>query len=145
MPWHPAVVHFPIVLLLLAVSIDVLAVLGGRPDWHRTTWRLLLFGTLSALVAVITGNASAADYREAGKIAEKIQDHEDAATVCLLLFVVICLGRLPLALGRDHTRRWLPYWIALSVAAAAGLILASDLGGQLVFHHGVGVHVTGVP
>ena len=143
MPWHPAVVHFPIVLLLLAVSIDVLALLTGRPGWHRTTWRLLVAGTLGALAAVLTGDASAADYRDAGRIGGLVQDHEDAATVCLLLFAITCMGRLPLALGRHQTRRWLPYWVALSVAAAALLIWTSDLGGQLVFRHGIGVRVEG--
>lgn len=144
MPWHPIVVHFPIVLLLLAVTIDVMALFARRGGWHDTAWRLLLGGTLAALLAVLTGDAAAADHRDAAA-ADLIQTHEDLATICLLLFAVCCFGRLPVALGRDEARRYLPYWVVLSLVGAGLLVYASHLGGELVFHHGVGVQVSSVP
>ncbi|HCV21987.1 MAG TPA: DUF2231 domain-containing protein [Candidatus Latescibacteria bacterium] len=137
MPWHPAVVHFPIVLLILAVAIDLAALVRREPSWHATAWRLLVGGTVCALVAVLTGDASAAAYREAEGTADLVQQHEDAATLCLLVFAAVSLGRLPLALGRSTD--WLLYWIALSVVGVGLLVYASNLGGELVFVHGVGV------
>ncbi len=137
MPWHPAVVHFPVALLIIAVAIDVTAIITRHPSWHSPAWRLLVAGTLGALAAVITGNASAAAYRHVEGTADLVQQHEDLATLCLLVFVVACIGRLPIALGRSP--RWLPYWIALSLVGIGLLIYTSDLGGELVFVHGVGV------
>ena len=144
MPWHPFVVHFPIALLLLAVAIDVVALLARRHAWHDTAWRLLVGGTLAALLAVLTGDATAAGHRDAAA-AGLIQQHEDLATICLLLFVVSCFGRLPVALGREEARRYVPYWVTLSLVGAGLLVYTGHLGGELVFQHGVGVEVNFVP
>ena len=137
MPWHPAVVHFPIALLAVAVLVDMVALFMRRPSWHPVAWRLLVGGTLSALIAVVTGDAAAADYRQEGETAALVQHHEDMATLCLLLFGVASLGRLPIALGRPP--RWLAYWIALSVVGVGLLVYTSNLGGELVYVHGIGV------
>lgn len=54
-PLHPAVVHFPIVLLLLGAAVAVVSIFVNR--WHLT-WisaSLLVMGALGAFVAVETG------------------------------------------------------------------------------------------
>ena len=137
MPWHPAIVHFPIALLVVAVTVDVVALFMRRASWHPVAWRLLVGGTLSALIAVVTGDAAAADYRQGDETAAIVQHHEDMATLCLLLFGVASLGRLPIALGRPP--RWLAYWIALSFVGVGLIVFTSVIGGELVYVHGVGV------
>ena len=50
---HPAITHFPIVLLIASVLLD----LYGRrqPAVRRTAWITLLLGTFSTIPAVVTG------------------------------------------------------------------------------------------
>ena len=91
------------------------------------------------LVGHELGATSVRDFasRFASETAAIVQHHEDMATLCLLLFGVASLGRLPIALGRPP--RWLAYWIALSVVGVGLLVYTSVLGGELVYVHGVGV------
>lgn len=136
--WHPLIVHFPLALLPLSAAVDLAALLKKRQEWHNFACLLLVLGAVGALVAVLSGNASAADYRNTAA-QSPIQAHEDRATLALLLFVGLCLCRLPLHL-RGGWQGWgFKLWLA---GAAVGCILlwqAGMLGGELVYRYGVGV------
>lgn len=54
-PLHPAVVHFPVALLLLGAAVAVLAVFVRR--WHLPLFAAiaLSLGALGAVAATVTG------------------------------------------------------------------------------------------
>lgn len=138
MEWHPVVVHFPLVLLPLSVSLDLAAWWRQRPEWHLLAYHLLVLGILAALAAVLTGTEAAGRWAH-GTVQKQIDLHEDLATIALFVFLGIALGRLPLhLLGR--LQDWRLKSLIVAAAVACGLLWQAALyGGELVYKYGVGV------
>ncbi len=139
-PLHPAVVHFPIVLMFL-LPLAALAALwyGRRHPEGRAAWVLTtaLAGalTLSAWVAVETGERD--EERVERVVSEApLKTHEEAAERFLLLSAgVLVLAGAGLLRGRIGS--------AARVATAAGAFglvgagaVVGHSGGELVYHHG---------
>ncbi|HKU60055.1 MAG TPA: DUF2231 domain-containing protein [Gemmatimonadales bacterium] len=139
-PLHPAVVHFPIVLMFLLP----LAALGAI--WHmrksperRGAWVLTtaLAGalTLSAWVAVETGERDEEGVERVVPEAP-LETHEEAAERFLLLSAgVLVIAGAGLLRGRIGAAARLA-----TTAAAFGLVVAGAAvghsGGELVYRHG---------
>ena len=135
MPLHPVVVHFPIALLTFGFCVDLAGLVARRP-WHRTGYALLVAGAATAMAAVVTGNLEAAELRES-EHAAAIQQHEDRATLALLLYLAMALGRLPGFLRGESGLA--PAWLVAG-AVGLGLLWAAGLqGGDLVYERGIGV------
>lgn len=143
-PLHPAVVHFPIVLLLLGAPLAVVSLFLRKYHLPVLTAAVLALGGAGALVATWTGEEAAELAGELSGRGDKALDaHEEwgdrarnAAIVAALLAVAsAALGRKPVA-GR-----------ALGAAAAIGAVgaaffvaQAGHYGGEVVYKHGVGVN-----
>jgi uncharacterized membrane protein len=145
-PLHPAVVHFPMVLVVL-LPIAALGALWAvrRGASIRRAWAIpLAFAAalaVSSWVAVETGESDEERVeRVAGEAA--LHEHEEAAERFLVLSGALLLltaaGLAPGALGRAGR--------LLSTVGAVGLIVAGvqvgAAGGALVYEHGAaGVYV----
>jgi len=143
---HPAVVHFPIALLSLAVGLDVLALLLRRPAWlDRAIAGLFLLGALAAGAAFLTGQAAEDGLRDLPPAVEPlVARHADAARWTAITFAVLGIVRAALAWRRRHEAVLRPgaLWIATIVGTVGGLALlvtTADRGGALVFRHGIAV------
>lgn len=91
---HPIVVHFPIALLLLSVAFDFLGVFLRR--WGLTTaasW-LLLFGTPSAGVALLSGWVSERYVVGVGAGDQLLSLHKIVAVLTTCLFSLLLGMRL---------------------------------------------------
>lgn len=91
--FHPIVVHFPIALLILSVTLDFLGVLLRR--WGLTTaatW-LLLFGTPSAGMALLSGWVSER-YVTVGAAGDILHLHKEVAVLTTALFSLLLFVRL---------------------------------------------------
>jgi uncharacterized membrane protein len=143
---HPAVIHFPIALLSLAVGLDVLALLLRRPAWlDRAIAGLFLLGALAAGAAFLTGQMAEDGLRNLPPAMEPfIARHADAARWTAITFAILGVVRAALAWRRRHEAvlRGGPLWIASIVGSVGGLALlvtTADRGGALVFRHGIAV------
>ena len=137
--WHPLVVHFPLVLLPLAVGLDLLALARRDTRWQGLAYGILWLGVVSSAAAVLSGNAAADPHRSDLRVQALVAAHEDRATWTLLLFLGLALGRLPLQLqGRLQGGRF-KVWLALAAAGCILLWLTGYTGGELVYRYGVGV------
>lgn len=90
---HPILVHFPIALLILSVTFDFLGVFVRR--WGLTsaaTW-LLVFGTPSAGVALLTGWVSE-HYVTVGAAGNILHLHKVVAVLTTVLFSLLLFIRL---------------------------------------------------
>jgi uncharacterized membrane protein len=143
---HPMLVHFPIVLYLVAVGLQLLA-LFRRGDLNADTclsnsaFAALLLAAAAAAVAAFFGDIALDHAVALGFPAAPMETHANLGiatmTLMLLLAGVHLLARWfhwPLANGRG----W-GLW-SISVAGVALLLLTAYHGGDLVYHIGVNVN-----
>jgi hypothetical protein len=162
LPLHPLVVHFPLVLAVLApiaVLLLTVALLRGRPAVGLAWLSAFVLGGLavSAYVAIETGEQ---DEERVMAITgeDPLERHEEAAELLLVLSLVgaglaVASGLVSASDGAVRAR--LP--LALATLAAAGAVAyaavrAGHSGGELVYVHGAalahlrpGALETGVP
>jgi len=136
---HPLLVHFPIALLPLALGLDVLGLVFGSRDLHAAGRWTLWAGTLGAALAVWSGIEGADDIHAYVS---------DAAEALMRRHQTLQLGTLGAALGLSAWRLAVraPFpprgglvYLVIAAAMVVNLTIAADLGGQMVFLHGVAV------
>lgn len=134
---HPLVVHFPIVLLLLAVVAQIASFFLWKKQFNWATLLLLLGGFLGAYVASTfvhphtTGLSAAAE--------QVLEKHDLFAEYTMWLSGIgLLLKAVSLFLFKDKV--WLEIIIALLLAGAAfSVSKAGHYGATLAHIHGVGV------
>lgn len=131
---HPIFSHFPIVLLIASVALDLLAL--RRPTWRESAWLALLIGTLGALASTVTGLIAHLPYEETPVIAV-IEPHQFLAFGTTALFLLLSAWRW-LARRRGEQRIGWPY-AAVAIVGLGLLTLTGMTGGNLVYNYGVGV------
>lgn len=146
-PLHPAVVHFPIALLIVGSGAAVVAVVVRR--WHLP-WLaalLLVFGAAGAVVAVGTGEEEEEMVETNSAAAEQVLDeHEEWGKTTRNLALAAAL----FAVAAAFTTKVRVAGIGLSlvaavlaVASAYCVALTGHYGGELVYRHGVGINTVG--
>jgi uncharacterized membrane protein len=143
-PLHPALVHFPIVLILLGTLVVLASVLIRR--WHLP-WiaaGLLVLGSAGAIAAAWTGGEEEESVGELNSNADQILDeHEKWGERTRNISIVAAL----LALAAASASRFPVASRAVSIAAACAALASSycvanagHYGGQLVYKNGVGIN-----
>ena len=139
-PLHPAIVHFPIALAVLAPAVAIAALLAIRAGWiPARTWiavvvlQAMLAG--SALVAIETGEDEEEKVEEV--VAERrIEAHAEAAERFLYVAIAAALisatGLLRGGLG--GTGRAVT--VAAGIAVLAAGVAVGHSGGELVYKYG---------
>lgn len=140
---HPLFVHFPIALLLTSTAFYFLGTLFRKQDLFAAgKWELYL-GTLSAAVTVWTGLQAANTVPHSGGTHEIMMAHQYfgfavlGLSALLSLWVLISKANIP-SKGRI-------FFLAGLLLLSAVLTQGADLGGRMVFLHGVGVGNKNVP
>ena len=142
---HPMLVHFPIVLLITAVVMDIILLLIKKDLADRQCLPLislsaLLLGTLSAGLAAIFGDMALDRAISLGFPGGPLETHETMALITIAVFTLYCLLRL-LALWRRYPLQGFSGWIS-ALPGMVGLVLliaTAYYGGELVYHFGVNV------
>lgn len=153
---HPAVIHFPIALLPTALLLDLAAIVqrrlrrlqkggGGSVDWlARAASTLYVGAALMAFAALQTGEEAADSYVDLpASMQPHISAHSDAAHWAAYLLVAVAVMHVFVRFLERHKANDLARG-ALVVLALANVFLvarAADLGGALVYRHGLGVVV----
>jgi uncharacterized membrane protein len=142
-PLHPALVHFPIVLLLLGAIVAVGAAVLRRWNLPLTAAILLGAGAIGSIVAVQTGEREGELVEGTPALETALDQHESWAERTRLVGTAAAL----FAAAAVATSRWrlAARGLGLATAAtalAAGFCVAATghYGGQLVYRHGAGVN-----
>jgi uncharacterized membrane protein len=146
---HPAMIHFPVALLLVA---PVFVLLGAFLEREKGRIFLLgalilmLLGTAATFLARSTGEAAAQQMERTPAIAALIEQHEELAETTSVLFlaltaifaaIVYGLHRLQQARATVLVRLLPLVFLLLYGAGAALLVDTGHRGGRLVHEFGV--------
>ena len=145
-PWnhlHPAIIHFPIALLLVAPLLVALGLLWPtqRRGIHAAALVLLVLGFAGLVLAYVSGDAVERFARATPDLLAGHREHELAAQWTLLIFGLLVpafavLWALPLLRKRELRTSLetglLVAWLLLSIAGVLALARTGHLGGHLV-------------
>lgn len=132
---HPALVHFPLALLLAGFVADAVGRVTRRQLLARAGVGLLIAGVLTGLIAAGTGALAyftVPAHTEAGH--RDMDVHLLAASAALVLFAFVAVSR-----WRRRDRPASAAALSGGLLASALLIGAAFLGGKAVYHGGAGV------
>ncbi len=142
---HPMLVHFPIVFLITAVALDIIALLikkdlAGRECLPLIALSALLLGTLSAGIAAVFGDIALDKAISLGFPSGPLETHQTLALITIAVFSLHGLLRL-WALWRRYPLRGVSGWISALPGMVGGVLLITTAyyGGELVYHLGVNV------
>lgn len=139
---HPALIHFPLTLLLLSVSLELIGFVrrNARFTWAAQT--TLLLGTAATLFAFVAGNFAEIWAARSGLPQDPMEFHELLATITSWSFVFLTATRL--FLGAETNRRWMTGYLIAAILCCGLLVWTGHQGAMLVYEHGAGVHVAGI-
>ncbi len=132
--FHPMLVHFPIALVALGFLAELASVfIKQEVCLYRTSFYLLIFGTLSALFAWFTGLFFTAEM--SGTAGDIKETHELFAWITLGLLLVTSVLRI-ISQSREtenNKLKWLTF--ALYALAALSVSVTGFFGGNLVYNY----------
>lgn len=141
--YHPQVVHFVIVLLIMGVVFRLISLTGKLSFTGPAATTLIILGTLAAQAALITGDKASGPVERIPGVQSAVQGHEKWADRTRNIFVVISLleiaGLVLLRKGRPGTARGL--WVASALVGLAGLgsvYKTGEKGGAIVYGYAGG-------
>lgn len=146
--FHPAVVHFPVALLITAAPMAILGAITRKPTWQRVATVCLVLGAATSYMAVETGE----EMEEADYVASKalIHEHEEMAEKTMVAAIALALLAVgvevvtarsmgPKMLGTGG--RWV---VAAGAVAVAGMVgYTGHLGAQDAWPDLIGPKATG--
>lgn len=135
---HPLLVHFPIAFLSAFVVIEFLGLVFRKQELRMVASWMLYLGTLGAMAAVAAGLwASETVSHGGGEIHSMMDKHRNYGLNVLALAIVLSVWRL-LTGGRFSLIGRIFHFI-LALVMVGNMALGADLGGLMVYKHGVAV------
>ena len=132
-PIHPMLIPFPIAMLVGAFVTDVLFLIYGGGFANASKW-LLAFGIGTALLAAVFGLIDFMGDDRIRRLGHALQH-----MIANVTAVVVALINLIIRLG-DESANVESLGVYLSGATVLILVFSGWRGGDLVYHHKVGVH-----
>ncbi len=139
--YHPYVVHFAIVLPIIALLFQWLNVLNSDKGYMHVSNILFYTGILFIFLAFITGKAAAPDVKPLLSIDGQnfFDKHKAVGTYIALLYLTSMLLKF-LTIGIK--KAWLRHvTTAFTIISFLALLYGAKLGHDLVFQYGAGVEV----
>lgn len=131
--FHPMLVHFPIALVTFGYIAELSSIFVKKELYlSKISLYLLVFGTLSAIVAYLTGQLFTADMSGA---AESVRGwHETFAGITMSLLIVTSSLRSYYCYKNDCNKyKWVTF--TLYSLATLTVTITGYLGGTLVYNY----------
>lgn len=142
---HPMLVHFPIVLFMLGVALQLIVLVRGRDlaaheCLANTAMAIIVLAALSAIAAAIFGDIAFDRATELGFPQEPLERHEDfgvTTTVYFGVYAALYLFAWWRRIALAGARGWV--WFVIGLGGVALVLLTAYFGGDLVYRVGVNV------
>lgn len=137
-PWeiHPALVHFPIALLLCGVALDLYAWWRRRVDLEPVATGLLVAGVLTGVLTALAGFLAwwtmPSSHTEEAHVLMYWHLGLQVASIVLFAWVALVRWRRQQS-SPSYTSR------IIGLIATALLVVGAYLGGHVVYHGGAGI------
>ncbi|RPI27505.1 MAG: DUF2231 domain-containing protein [Chloroflexota bacterium] len=134
-PLHPALVHFPIGLLILSLLLDIAARLWtDQEGLYQAAFYTMAFGTVAGALAAIAGFADWTDIRRDHPAKKTATTHMLLNLTALALFGInlFLRSRQPGLAGTSLV------YLGLSLAGVGIILVSGYLGGKMVYEDGIG-------
>ncbi|MFN2570131.1 MAG: DUF2231 domain-containing protein [Gemmatimonadales bacterium] len=141
--YHPIIVHFAIVLLMVGVVFRLVSLTGRALFTGPAAATLLLAGALAVYLAVKSGTDAHGPVERMPGARQAVQDHEDAGEWARNLFLVVAVLELAALVARRrrvNIARGALWGSALvGVFGVAAMYKTAKRGGDLVYRYAGGV------
>jgi uncharacterized membrane protein len=142
-PLHPAIVHFPIVLIFFGTLLSIFSVLTKRAALPQYTALVLVLAAASAQLAVMAGDDQEKQItRRAPETKSVIEEHAHWGELTSQVSMVAAgVALITLLFHRSKgLRKGLAFVTMLgAIGACYCVIEAADRGAGMVYHQGIGI------
>ena len=141
---HPMLVHFPLVLIPLALILELWVVksgnsLFGRDCHSREILVLILLGAVAALAAAAFGDMALDIAIDNGVPDAKLENHEDLGTTSAWLIVTLAVLQSWFYRRQTESRGISLAMTGATLGITLLLLTTAFFGGELVYQLGVNV------
>jgi uncharacterized membrane protein len=140
---HPLLVYFPIAFLAGFFLLDMAGSIKVKPQWRYAATCLLYLGTFAAALAVMAGFSAADSVAHDGEVHEIMERHEHIGVSVLGIAVFLSVWRVQRWGGKSIVAN--RFFLGIAAFLCLLLSFGADLGGLMVYGHGVGVTATNDP
>lgn len=134
---HPMVIHFPIALLNAFLLMEVLGAFFRSESLRIAAGWMLYLGTVGAAAAVAAGLRAGATVPHTDEVHAIMTRHMYLGITVLVLAVILSIWRIRSG-GRFSFRSQI-FHILVALLVSGVMAFGADLGGLMVYGHGVGV------
>lgn len=134
---HPVIVHFPVAFLTAFFFLELIGVLLRREGLRQAASWMLYLGTLGALAAVATGLLAEDSVPHGEGVHEIMEWHGRLGITTATLSVILAVWRMVSGANFSAMAKALHLYLAAMIAIC--IFFGADLGGLMVYQHGVGV------
>ena len=134
---HPLVLHFPIAFLFGFILVEVYGLIFNNTGARRWASGLLYLGAIGAVVTVISGLVAAEMVSHGAQVHDIMEWHERAGITVATLAVALSIWRRWGGIPGSAMAKALSMAITLLIGTL--LFLGADMGGMMVYQHGVAV------
>lgn len=135
---HPSLVHYPIALLSLFFLLDLLGSFIYKDKLRAAASAMLYCGSVGAIAAVAAGLYAASIVHHGQVVHDIMEWHERLGITVACLAVALSIWRLIAKQAIDGMAKALHLFLAAIMTTC--LVFGADLGGLMVYGHGVAVH-----
>lgn len=137
MPLHPSIVHFPIVLLILAGGCYVAHLFVQGKNLDVIAFFLHAGGLLGCIAAILTGDFAESNMVQTPEIHEMVEQHEQLGMLSAYAFGI--LGVWAFLRQKSKVKLERIAFVVLFVGVIGMMGFSSHIGGKMVYEKGAGV------
>ncbi|MEO0470086.1 MAG: DUF2231 domain-containing protein [Bacteroidota bacterium] len=140
MPLHPALVHFPIALLVVSGGFYVVAVWqNNQPEVPKTAFVLHLLGMIGMVLAIFSGLQAEGDAQLTEEVDAILGRHEILGYGVLWMYGMLYVWHYLRKGKQTQTEKII--FVLVFVGISLAMLYSASLGGELVYQHGIGVDI----
>jgi uncharacterized membrane protein len=140
-PIHPALVHFPIVLVTFSIFADLVSYFKDSPSARTVAWWSLIGAVLSAVPTVAAGfyDMYRADLNH--ETHKYVDLHRNTGLILLLALIGLTLWRWFIRTRPNRSIEW--SYVTATILVFALTFFQGWLGGEMVYSYGAAVAPAG--